>query len=141
MITRRTDSRHEARHFVARRTPAATEEPASGVPLRTANKADPSAVCAPGTDVHALTGRGRLHALGNGDQRSPVDRPGSATAAAFPSRRGSRLYFADGRVTALDGTPIDAPDVPRSSLPDSVGEHERIRRIVDARYGATRQAR
>jgi hypothetical protein len=36
-----------------------------------------------------------------------IHRPGALDSNRLPSRRGSRLYWPDGRVTTLDGAPID----------------------------------
>lgn len=131
-------------HYSEQRRRAAAEladdddtEPFSGKPLRNKAEADPRAA-APAldlADLHKLCGRGHVLTMGTGDLRTPVDRPGAGQAAAFPSRRGDRLLYADGRVTDLNGNCITAPEVPRCSLPDSVHQTERIRRIVDARLG------
>lgn len=111
--------------------------PFSGKPLRNKVQADPR-LAAPTLaldDLPLLYGRGRVHTMGTGDLRAPLDRPGSSTCSAFPSRRGNLLYYPDGRVTDLNGNPATAAEVPRCSLPDSVDQLERIRRIADARAG------
>jgi hypothetical protein len=107
------------------------DAPFSGKPLRNKGaEADPAAVLATKADPAALTGRGRIFAAGSGDLRRPVDRAGSRQDAALPSRRGDRLFYADGRVTDLDGQQVVDAGVPRASLPDSVDAQSRIRRIL-----------
>lgn len=93
------------------------QETATGIPVRHAYRADPSAACLPGVDVSLLTGCGRRTSLGSGDKRPPVQRPGAAQADQYPSRRGDRLYYADGRVTDLQGRPLQAQGPGRASLP------------------------
>jgi hypothetical protein len=95
-------------------------------------------VCLPNVDHYMLTGRGRVFALGNGDARAPVDRAGSRSDQAFPSRRGDRLFYPDGRITDLNGNCTTAPEVPRASLPDCLDAEHRMRRIRDARYSVAR---
>jgi len=130
-----TDGRYQARHLQPRSRAEQDDQPFSGKPLRNAaTEADPQAVCAPGIDPYALTGCGRVFAMGNGDLRSPVDRLGSTQADTFPSRRGNRLFYPDGRITDLNGNSVFAPEVMRSSLPDCVGAPERIRRVMELRY-------
>lgn len=104
---------------------------ASGIPLRHAFRADPSAVAEPGIDTSLMTGCGRSVALGSGDARAPVDRPGAAEAQQHPSRRGDRLYYPDGRVTDLSGTPIVGASTHRTSLPQSIAQRDRWDRLSD----------
>lgn len=89
----------------------------TGIPVRHAYRADPSAACLPGVDVSLLTGCGRRTSLGSGDARPPVQRHGAAQAQQHPSRRGDRLYYADGRVTDLQGHPLPTQGPGRASLP------------------------
>lgn len=56
-------------------------------------------------DEHLLY-TGQHRPCSHTDQMPPVPRPGSQDADRFPSRRGGRLYYADGRVTDLLGKPI-----------------------------------
>lgn len=46
---------------------------------------------------------------GTGDMRQAPARDGSADWQQRPSRRGDFLYYADGRCTRMDGTPVDMP--------------------------------
>lgn len=43
------------------------------------------------------------------DRAPCTERAGADEALRCPSRRGSRLYWRDGRVTTLDGAPVSAP--------------------------------
>ena len=103
----------------------------TGIPLRHAFRADPSAVAEPGVDIRLMTGCGRRVALGSGDARPPVERPGAAQAQQHPSRRGDRLYYADGRVTDLHGTPIATASIVRTSLPRSIAQRDCWDRLAD----------
>ena len=86
------------------------DEPGSGKPLRNRFEADRHAVA----ESHALsshggasamtTGRG-LPALGSGDARPPVIRPGAHLCGHLPSRTGNHLRWPDGAVTGLDANP------------------------------------
>lgn len=105
--------------------PASIGDRPSGLPVRGgAGRADPAAQAVPGTDVSMMTGCGRRTAMGSGDQRPPRDREGAAEAVQHPSRRGDRLYYADGRVTTLDGTLIERTIHCRSSLPRTVSQQD-----------------
>lgn len=84
----------------------APDAPGAGV-IRDCRAAKPDMVL----DVHtrsqggieALT-CGRAHrAMGSGDARPPVHRPGSLLAHQMPSRTGSVLRWPDGRLTDLLG--------------------------------------
>lgn len=92
-------------------------ESPTGIPVRHAFRADPSAVAEPGVDTRLMTGCGRRVTLGTGDARPPVDRHGAAQAQQHPSRRGDRLYYADGRVTTIAGDPVAEAAPGRASLP------------------------
>lgn len=91
---------------------------------REAHDIDPVAVL----DAHVgiqyasrLTGSTHQRGLGNADHRPPVPRAGSTDAQQWPSRRGDRLYYTDGRVTLLDGTPV----VPTETAPRCAGRLSR----------------
>ena len=85
------------------------DEPGSGKPLRNRFLADRMAVA----DHHAMTGTGTaamttgrgLPALGSGDARPPVIRPGAHLCSHLPSRTGNQLRWPDGAVTGLDANP------------------------------------
>jgi hypothetical protein len=81
----------------------------SGRPVRHSYRADPSAA-APELEPRYLdlltSSAQRRMTMGTGDMRPPVMRPGCMSSMQHPSRRGERLYYPDGRVTLLDGTPL-----------------------------------
>ena len=92
-------------------------ESLSGRPVRHSYIADPSAA-APELDSRYLdlltSSAQRRMTMGTGDMRPPVMRPGCMSSMQHPSRRGERLYYPDGRVTLIDGTPLQpAPEVER----------------------------
>lgn len=110
-------------------------EPASGVPVRARAVADP-AKAAPDLDVrhlHQLTGCTRVAITTTADASPPPDRAGSGHAAQFPSRRGERLYWPDGRITDLQGNAIEQSQVHRASLlltVSNTGYWERMRGLT-----------
>lgn len=112
------------RHHDEADEPASTEA-LSGRPVRHSHLADPSAA-APGLDPRFLdlltSSAQRRMALGTGDMRPPVARPGSMSSTQHPSRRGNRLYYPDGRVTLLDGTPLQMPPGAECAAPAHKGK-------------------
>lgn len=97
----------------------------SGRPVRHSYRADPSAA-APELEPRYLdlltSSAQRRMALGTGDMRPPVMRPGSMSSTQHPSRRGERLYYPDGRVTLLDGTPLQMPPGAECAAPAHKGK-------------------
>ena len=82
------------------------DAPGTGV-IRDCRAADPLQVLddhtARGTaGIEALTSSRSCRAMGSGDARPPVMRPGAAVAASLPSRTGKLLRWPDGRVTKVD---------------------------------------
>lgn len=82
------------------------DAPGTGV-IRDCRAADPLQVLddhtARGADgIHALTSSRGIRAMGSGDARPPVMRPGATVAASLPSRTGKLLRWPDGRVTMVD---------------------------------------
>jgi len=87
-----------------RKPNAPSDEPGSGQPLHNRFAADPHALSGH-IGHHALTtGRG-LPALGSGDARPPIIRPGASMCSHLPSRTGQHLRWPDGAVTGLDANP------------------------------------
>jgi len=82
------------------------DAPGTGV-IRDCRAADPLQVLddhtARGYDgIQALTSSRSCRAMGSGDARPPVMRPGATLANTLPSRTGSVLRWPDGRVTMVD---------------------------------------
>lgn len=100
-------SAHGARHQRPRQRdplrPAADEpRPAPKASLR-------DTVAATRPDLLPELTRGITHAPMSAADAAPCTaRAGAEQALLCPSRRGSRLYWRDGRVTDLSGTPIEA---------------------------------
>lgn len=58
-------------------------------------------------ELRPMLTRGIIRPLMSAADRRPcVERAGGSEALQWPSRRGNRLYYRDGRVTTLDGGPI-----------------------------------